>query len=276
MIDIHYHLIPNMDDGPDTIECALEMVKISYDQGVRTIVATPHLNHPAEFRGHMANDKDMLQEFEKLRTYIQTTYPDMELYLGAEVYLSKQDLSQLEQVEMRTMNKTRYVLVEFRRDIPFEEMDKGLQGLIALGYQPILAHAEVYNCFTSDMEGLLNLREQGVLIQCSAGNIIDIRQKPEKTRAKEMLRHGLVDIIASNGHNLITNKPDMTKAYTYVTKKYGAEEAKRLFEVNPKIMLADQVVPQAIRQIKPSQPINKKWIYVATIIALAILTRCTS
>lgn len=274
MFDIHYHLIPNMDDGPDTMECALKMVKISYDQGVKTIVATPHMNHPAEFRGRMGIEKNMLHEFEKIRTYIQTTYPDMELYLGAEVYLSKQDLKQLDQVEIRTMNNTRYVLVEFRRDITFFEMNKGLQELMVLGYRPILAHAEVYHCFTN-LDELMNLREQGVLIQCSTGNIIDIRKKPEKTRAKEMLRHGQVDIIASNGHNPIMNKPDMAKAYTYVTRKYGEEEAKRLFIENPKKMLEDGTIAQPSRVIKQSKTIKKSWVLFASLILLAILTQCS-
>lgn len=275
MFDIHYHLIPNVDDGPDTIGCALEMVKISYDQGVRTIVATPHLYHPAEFRGEVDTKRDLHQEFEALRTRIQTSYPELEIYLGAEVYLSKEDLKHLDQVKITTMNDTRYVLVEFSRDLTFQELEHALQELTGLGYRPILAHAEVYKCFTNQMEDLLKLREQGVLIQCSAGNVLDYRKRPEKTRAIEMLRLGLVDIIASNGHNLDANRPDLAKAYTYVAKKYGAEEAERLFVENPKTMLEDGLVAQPKRDPQPAPAFKKSWVLIASIIILAIITRCS-
>ncbi len=275
MFDIHYHLIPNIDDGPDTIECAMAMVKISYDQGVRTIVATPHLNHPAEHRGNIEVKPDIEKEFETLRTHIQETYSDMEIYLGAEIYLSKQNLNHLDQVLFRTLNDTHYILVEFSRDLTFEELDHALQELTLLGYRPILAHAEVYKCFTNHMEDLLKLREQGILIECSAGNIVGFHQKPDKIRAVEMLRHGLVDIIASNGHNLSFNKPDLAKAYTYVTRKYGKEEAKRLFIDNPKKMLEDAIIVQPSSVIHTSKPFKKSWVLIASLLALAILTRCS-
>jgi len=275
MFDIHYHLIPNVDNGPDTIGCALEMVKISYDQGVRTIVATPHLYHPAEFRGNIDMTRDMNQEFEALRAHIQTSYPEMEIYLGAEIYLSKKDLEHLDQVKITTMNDTRYVLVEFSGDIAFTELDQALRELKKLGYHPILAHAEVYKCFTHHMEEILRLREQGILIQCSAGHVIEFRKKPEKIRTAEMLRQGLVDIIASNGHNLSTSRPDLAKAYIYIKKKYGPDEAKRLFIENPKTIIEGGIVEQPLREINFSKPINKSWILFASLIALAILTRCS-
>ncbi|VDN46249.1 Tyrosine-protein phosphatase YwqE (fragment) [Petrocella atlantisensis] len=274
MFDIHYHLIPNIDDGPDTLEYAQAMVKISYDQGVRTIVATPHMNHPAEFRGNVELERDIEKEFETLRTHIQEAYPEMELYLGAEIYLSKQDLNQLDQVNIRTMNNTRYILVEFSRDFTSLELKQALNELILLGYRPILAHAEVYKCFTNHMEDLLKLREQGILIQCSADNIVGRHQKPDKLRAVEMLKHGLVDIVASNGHNLSSNRPDLAKAYTYVAKKYGTEEAGRLFIENPDTMLKDGLIEQPSRVIHTSKPIHKSWFWIASLIVLALLTRC--
>ena len=275
MFDIHYHIIPNIDDGPDTIGCALEMVKISYDQGVRTIVATPHLYHPAEFRGEVDIKRDLDQEFEALRTRIQASYPEMKIYLGAEVYLSKEDLKHLDQVKITTMNNTHYVLVEFSRDLTYQDLEHALQELMVLGYRPILAHAEVYKCFTDQMEDLQKLREQGVLIQCSAGNILDFRKRPEKIRAVEMLRQGLVDIIASNGHNLNANRPDLAKAYTYIARKYGSEEAERLFVENPKTMLEDGHVAQPKREPRPAQTFKKSWVLIASIIILAIITRCS-
>ncbi|MDF1616964.1 CpsB/CapC family capsule biosynthesis tyrosine phosphatase [Petrocella sp. FN5] len=270
LYDMHYHLIPGVDDGPDTPEQALDMVKTSYDQGVRGIVATPHLNHPAEFRGNKSINQDMNHDFEVIRTRIQQAYPEMEVYQGAEIYLSKKDLNHLDQVKIRTMNDTRYILVEFSRDITFVELDHGLHELMLLGYQPILAHAEVYRCFTDHMEELMKLREQGTLIQCSAGNIIDFQKRPEKIRASKMLGHGLVDMIASDGHNMDTRRPDIGQAYAYVKRKYGIEEAQRLFQVNIQTMLTDGIVPQPSRVIHKFQPKKKKVAWMASLMTIGI------
>ncbi|VDN46225.1 putative Tyrosine-protein phosphatase YwqE [Petrocella atlantisensis] len=275
MVDIHYHLLPDVDDGPDTTECALEMVKISYDQGVRGIVATPHLNHPVQFRGRrnkeMDNKKDMEQAFETLRAHIHEAYPDMEIYLGAELYLTRKDLDHLEHVKIRTMNTTQYILVEFSRDITHIELDHGMHELVLLGYRPILAHAEVYKCYANHMEELIKLRDQGILIQCNAGNIINPQSSPEKTRATQMLEQGLIDIIASDGHNISTRRPDMAKAYTYVTKKHGAKEANRLFCENPQTMLLGGVVPQPPSRKKTLQPKHKSLVGMTSLIALALI-----
>ncbi len=275
LYDIHYHLLPDVDDGPDTTECALEMVKISYEQGVRGIVATPHLNHPVQFRGRrnkeMDKKKDIEQAFETLRALIHGAYPDMEIHLGAELYLTRKDLDYLEHVKIRTMNGTQYVLVEFSRDITYIELDHGMHELVLLGYRPILAHAEVYKCYENKMEELKKLRDQGILIQCNAGNIIDSHLTRDKTRATQMLEQGLIDIIASDGHNISSRRPDMAKAYTYIAKKYGAEEADRLFCKNPQIMLMGGVVPQPPSRNKTLQPKHKSLIGMTSLIALGLL-----
>lgn len=270
LYDIHYHLIPDIDDGPAHLASTLEMVQISYDQGVRTIVATPHFNHPAQFRGNSVTKQDIDQEFETLSSRIHEMYPDMAIYLGAEVYLSRKDLNHLDQVEIRTMNGTQYVLVEFSRDITLLELDHGIHELMLLGYRPILAHAEVYKCFEHHTKELMKLREQGMLVQCSTDNILG-HQKPEQKRAIEILRHGLVDIIASDGHNTTTRRPNLASAYTYVTKKYGAEEAERLFMKNPQTILEDGVVEQPTRVVKTLQHKKISFIGMTSILAVALL-----
>ncbi|MCF8020010.1 MAG: hypothetical protein K9L62_11470 [Vallitaleaceae bacterium] len=279
MVDIHYHLIPDVDDGPDNMETALEMVRISYEQGVRGIVATPHMNHPVQFRSRRnkemeiekEKEKDIEHAFETLLDHVHEAYPDMEIYLGAELYLTRKDLDHLEHIKIRTMNGTQYVLVEFSRDITHTELDHGMHELVLMGYRPILAHAEVYKCYAKHMEELIKLRDQGILIQCNAGKIIDLQSTPEKTRVTQMLEQGLIDIIASDGHNISSRRPDMDKAHTYVTKKYGGQEADRLFCENPQTMLKGRVVPQPPTRSKTLQPKHKSLVGLTSLIALALI-----
>ena len=109
MIDIHSHILPEIDDGSKNVHMSLEMLKESYNQGVDTVVATPHFyikeNTIDVFLEKRNNAYNKLMDFVKG----QENIPD--IYLGAEVYFFN-GISKMENIEKLTINNSKYLLLE--------------------------------------------------------------------------------------------------------------------------------------------------------------------
>ena len=151
----------------------------------------------------------------------------------------------IERNEIHSMAGTRNVLVEFNYGIRTKDLEDAIYNIVTLGKTPIIAHIERYDCLEKNDETILNLIELGAKMQVNAESILKINlfgdnKKVYKKRAKYFLENDLVDIIASDAHNLSTRKPYMKEAYEIVLKKYGEEKAKLLFELNAENILRDE------------------------------------
>ena len=90
--DIHSHIIPGVDDGSKTFEMTKNMLDIAYSEGTRGIILTPHHN-PYRWK----NTVETLHErYSEIRDYCEGAYPDMEIYLGNEIYYFEETLNDLE------------------------------------------------------------------------------------------------------------------------------------------------------------------------------------
>ena len=136
------------------------------------------------------------------------------------------------------MAGTRNVLVEFNYGIRVKDLEDAIYNIVTLGKTPIIAHIERYDCLEKNDETILNLIELGAKMQVNAESILKINlfgdnKKVYKKRAKYFLENDLVDIIASDAHNLSTRKPYMKKAYDIIVDKYGKKRAENLFYKTP-------------------------------------------
>lgn len=235
MIDIHSHILFGVDDGAKTIEDSLALIEEMYNQGVKILILTPHRR-----KNMFEKSKQEIEEnFKKLKQAVKEKYNDLiRIYLGTEIYYTEDVLDKIEKNEIHSMAGTRNVLVEFNYGIRVKDLEDAIYNIVTLGKTPIIAHIERYDCLEKNDETILNLIELGAKMQVNAESILKINlfgdnKKVYKKRAKYFLENDLVDIIASDAHNLSTRKPYMKKAYDIIVDKYGKKRAENLFYKTP-------------------------------------------
>lgn len=221
LADMHNHILYGVDDGSPDLEKSLSMLKIAYDDGIRIVCMTPHY-HPK--RG-MASVDSIYDAFETLRDAAAAVFPDMDLYLGREVYFTSESLEKLENHEELRICGGGNVLVEFSTGTPASVISHAVSDVIMMGFTPIVAHVERYACAIDDKYLVEELKSKGAYIQVNADSVLGEQGGSVKRVVKWFLKNELVDFIASDAHDLHDRKPQLSKCYSYVAKKYGKEYA---------------------------------------------------
>lgn len=213
MTDFHSHILPHIDDGSSNVEESIEMLKTLKQQGVDTVVATPHF-YPQE-----CSLDDFLYSrehaFGKLSPYLDDSLPDVKL--GAEVYYYS-GISRLDNIESLCIEDTRLLLVEMPMVRWTDFMVNELSYIMCCkNVKLVLAHIERY--IDQQKRGVIeSLVEQGALLQSNASFF---RTKSSKRKALKMLIRGDISFIGTDCHNLEDRKPRMDEAIAVIREKYG-------------------------------------------------------
>lgn len=228
--DIHTHILAGVDDGPENNEQMYALLNALYDDGVRKICCTPHY-HPGYYG---RNFDEVYKCFLRLESYIYEKEMDLQIFLGNELHCSQGCLGWIEEGYCRTLNGTRYILVDFDTEEEYRTIELTVRTLLHEGYIPVLAHIERYCCFGRKSSLIEKLHSMGAIIQVNASSIL---KKHKQTVVKKLLRNRVVDVIASDTHNLVTRPPLMRAAYQEISYQYGREYADKLFVMNPNKIL---------------------------------------
>lgn len=205
MIDVHSHVLPGMDDGSRSVEESLALLRLSADQGVGCVAATPHFyaeeNSPEEFLERRAGSE------QQLRAVWQPGLP--ELKLGAEVCFFE-GISQCEELDSLKLEGTELLLLE----MPFARWSpRALQEVRALQARPdmtvVLAHIERYLPW-QDQETWETLLEWGVRNQCNASFVL---RWQTRRKALRMLREGKIHLLGSDCHSMDARPPRLGEAF---------------------------------------------------------------
>jgi len=237
-VDLHCHMLYGIDDGASDEQEMYAMLDIAYQDGTRHICLTPHANsYFVRQAGESGDDA-----FAKLTEYAKQ-YHDLTLYRGNELFFSHGALPALREGVYRSMNGTRYVLVEFAPDISFYDFSFGLHQLTGAGYIPLVAHVERYACLYKRPKELLALAEDtGAVLQVNASSLFGKWGFFAKRFAWKMLRCGAVAAVSSDGHGAEQRPPVLKKAYLAVEKDLGREAAEELFYYMPLAILQGQTL----------------------------------
>lgn len=227
--DLHCHILYGVDDGAKSEEQSNKMLDIAYEEGVRKIILTPHYNR----RIWNVNDAVIRERYHSLVSQTKQRHPDLDLYLGRELYYCSDSMEELQTGNVTTMAGSSYVLVEFDTSIRLGDLTQAVMEVVQYGYIPILAHVERYECILDDFSRIYQLKELGAYIQVNASGVMGEYGRLEKKCVKKLLKNGLVDFVATDAHRDNKRTPHIKKCVQYIEKKYGLEYARRIFEYNP-------------------------------------------
>jgi protein-tyrosine phosphatase len=225
VIDIHSHLLPGVDDGSPSLETSLPILQRFADGGVSLLVCTPHLNasaaHSAPFDSYSAILADMRR----------SAPPALELRLGWEIMLDMPgvDLS----ARHLGLGGSRAVLVEFTRGGLPRGGSQELRRIARSGSVPVLAHPERY--FGCTREHVVEWRSMGVVIQTDASVLMG-RGAPAEF-ARDMLEHGLIDILASDNHG---DRRALADVCSWLVEHGGSDHVELLTHRNAELLLDDE------------------------------------
>jgi protein-tyrosine phosphatase len=240
VIDVHFHCLPGIDDGPEDWEQAVALCRTAATDGTRTLVATPHVLREA-WLNEDPGVRDQL--ILKLNTLLGGTPA---VLAGCEYAFSSDAVELLERGAsgpLTTLNRGRYLLLEFLPGPLPQATDAVLHELSLLEITPVVAHPERNRRFSGDPSRLERLVARGAVVQITAGSLLgDFGALPYEA-CQEFLRRGLVHLVASDAHSTGRRPPRLSAARERVRRDWGSEAEAGLFEANPDALLRSDPLP---------------------------------
>ena len=230
MIDIHTHILPEIDDGAASFDEAYEMALMAVRSGVKALVATPHSNQRDFLDDELKRQEKAFIELEKI--LLQEKVP-LKLYRGMEIWSSVDVVEKIKLGKLMTLNQTPYVLIEFAFDEEPWWIEAIIGELQGAGLVPVLAHPERYYCVQDEPVLLQEWREQGALAQMNKGSILGRFGREIESTAEVLLRNHLFTCIASDAHHSYIRTTDMKELQYYLKRHYSLEEQDQLLRRNP-------------------------------------------
>ncbi len=256
MIDLHAHILPRLDDGAKSLEESVEMCRISYEDGVRTIVATPHIL-PGVYKNDrstiLAKTRELNEairkfgvgnseyEVKNLDSRIsRNSNAELPFVIlpGADVHFSPNLFQLCHDGEILTVNDGgRYLMVEFDfMNVPYQGEEVLFQ-LIARGITPVITHPERNFEIAQAPKRYYEMIKMGCLGQVTAMSLTGGFGSDVKDVAERLLAHRLVHFIASDTHSVHRRPPLLSPAVREAEKMVGRDEARRMVTEYPRALL---------------------------------------
>ena len=241
MVDIHSHILPEVDDGAQSWEMAEHMCLMAAQDGIEHMVATPHAN------GEYSYDRAWLRGV--LNELRQRTGGKPKLSLGCDFHLSYENLESLSKdLHRYTIEDTPYLLVEFNDfSIPPSIGDE-LENLLHRGLVPILTHPERNPLLQRTPERVLQWARMGCAVQVTASAITGGWGERPKKVAQWLFERQAVHIVATDAHSVEGRPPILSAARDVIKRSYGAAVAQALTDGNPRAVVTGQPLPYFPRE----------------------------
>jgi len=255
MIDLHCHILPGIDDGSPDMEESIHMARIAYNDGIRTIVATPHT-----MNGIFINKRDLiLSEVEKFQHILNTEKIDILILPGSDVHVNHNMLELINEGKALTVNdKGKYLLLEFPHQLVPPRIPELVFELKLHGITPIFTHPERNSAIQGDLNIILRLVEQGALTQITANSLTGEFGPMAYKTAVEMLKHNLAHIIASDAHSSKIRSPRLSNATHKASEITGEKRAEAMVTKIPQAIIDGEVINDLPDPITPQKSLFKR------------------
>lgn len=267
MIDLHSHILPGLDDGPETLEESVEMCRISYRDGIRTIVATPHtLNsvYETDRSTILAKVRELNAAIEEKLFFGPSPFPEpvpgaetrqpnhpgpefsphsrnpvgLRIIPGADVHFSEEVLSEQNQDKITTIGDGgKFLLIEFPHWAVPHGAEAILFDLLVRGITPVISHPERNPEIARRPERYRDMIRVGCLGQITGASLMGGFGRDAREAAENLLRKNLVHFIASDAHSANGRPPLLSDAVRAAAKMVGKEQARKMVTEYPRAIL---------------------------------------
>lgn len=249
MVDLHCHILPGVDDGAENLSESISMAKKAVEQGIHTIVATPH-----HLNSHYENPKQqIIARVEELnKAFIQEKI-DLKILPGQETRIYGEMIEGIERGEILPINGTQYVLVEFPSNHVPRYTEKLFYDIQMNGLVPVIVHPERNQEIIERQEILYQLVKKGALSQITATSVCGDFGKKIKSFSLQLIEANLTHFIASDAHNTRHRTFKMREAFKTIKEKYG-NDLVYLFKENAELVIEGshvyKEVPERVKKKK--------------------------
>lgn len=239
MIDIHCHLLPEIDDGADDLATALAMARLAVADGITHAVLTPHI-HPGRWNNTAAAIAAATVRF--AQALDENSIP-LNVGHAAEVRISEAIFKQIEEGAIPYLGRVdgyQIMLLEFPHSHVLPGSEKLIAWLLRKGVRPLIAHPERNREVMANPACLKRFIDMGCLVQVTAGAFTGRFGDKARHAACYFLEHNQIDLVASDAHNTRARPPVLSAALDFISRTRGEEEARRLVMDNPWRLVSGQ------------------------------------
>lgn len=194
--DLHSHLLPGIDDGSQSVEESLELIRSLKKLGFKKFVTTPHV-----MSGGYDNTPETIKAaYDKLMNYLAEQGEEIELQAAAEYYFEDNFLKLIEEDNLLSFSG-KHVLFELPNLNEPQDLEVAIFNMTSKGYKPVLAHVERYPyLYQNGFDRMEHLRNMGVLLQVNIATFGGVYKRPMMNFAFELAEKGMVDLLGSDTH----------------------------------------------------------------------------
>ncbi len=236
MIDLHCHLLPGIDDGPATLDAALDLARIAVADGITHAVMTPHI-HPGRYDNSVATITPVFDTFQQA---LHSHRIALEIHLGAEVRIAAEMLALVPSGKIPFIGHwqgQQVMLLELPHSHIPPGSDKLVDWLLKQNILPMIAHPERNKEIIDNVDKLAPFIERGCLLQLTAMSVAGRFGEMARTRAQQLLENGWVTVLASDAHNHQHRPPVLSEGMQAAAGIIGLAEARKLVYDTPALLL---------------------------------------
>lgn len=250
MIDIHCHILPDVDDGAKTLDDSLKMAKQAVLEGITTIIATPHHQN----RRYINVKSDIINHVNALNQVLQSEKIPLTILPGQEPRIFGELLQEYRNEKILSLNNTgKYIFVEMPLNHVPRYTEQLLFDIQLNGLTPIIVHPERNQEIIKHPNLLYELVKKGTYTQITAASVNGHFGKTIKKLSFDMIDANLTHFVASDAHNISSRSFWMREAYEVIGKEFGLNYV-NMFKENAEILAEGgaiyQELPVRVKQRK--------------------------
>jgi protein-tyrosine phosphatase len=250
MVDLHCHILPDLDDGAANMEESIAMAESAIADGITHVVATPHSSSEYFFD---------FPHVRKLRDELQAKVGDrLKIATGCDFHLNPENLLALRKnPQQYCINQRDFLLLEFNEISIPPSMDQTLHEIQLAGVRPVITHPERNGILRAHPERLKKWVRQGCFVQVTGGAITGSFGLRSQKDALQWIGEGLIHFVASDAHNTRSRPLRLNPAYAAVVAQFGEEKARALFLENPLAAFEGRELPY-VPEMKDDRPLPRR------------------
>ena len=223
-IDLHAHVLPGVDDGAETLEASLMMLRMASEHGTKALAVTPH--------GAWVTKTRYLGKFERLKAAAARESLPVKLFFGMEMMADGTLFDRLQSGDVQPLGESRFLLVEFDPLDSSEWCAAATEHIRKYGYVPLIAHP----LWT----------ERGAVLQVTRSGIFGAFGRRAAETARVLLERDLAFCVASDGHGTVYRRPILEDVNAWLAEHFGAAYAERMLHENPRRILSGEAGKERI------------------------------